>query len=61
MGFRLQKSADTCVGNIENEDGTAGGFERKLVHPRGRWGVHEFVYCHSKINVDQSIQPKELS
>ncbi len=37
MGFPLlQKIGDTCVGNIENEDGTACGVERKLVHPRGR-------------------------
>ena len=31
----LQKSADTCMGNIENEDSTACGVERKLIHPGG--------------------------
>jgi hypothetical protein len=36
MGFPLQKTGDTCVGNIENEDGTVCGVEQKLVHPRGR-------------------------
>jgi hypothetical protein len=40
MGFPLlQKPTDTCMGNIENEDGKDCGVERKLVHPRQAVGA----------------------
>ncbi len=52
MGFPLlQNSADTCVGNIENEDGTDCGVESlSLVSFRSKFSLNVYLSNHTSTN-----------